>query len=728
MSFNLPSRCAITLAGLFFLALAAHADEFDLINLSLQELLSVKVTSASMTEQNVNEAPARVEVITAEDLRRRGYKDLSYIFEDITGIAVTRTFGDNYFNVFWRGVRHTVGNSMLLLLDGNKLNHLYTNESEIIAALPINAIERVEIVYGPASVLYGSDAVVGIVNIVTRQDAGLELTLETGSNQKRTADLYWQHTGKAFSWQLAARWNQGNTDFRRADQYLWTNPELIRDTRIWGEWANAYGQLKSAKRQRAIDLSLKRGNSEIRYLFAEISSGYGLEYTFDHVLPNSGPWLEPTTSVSWKHKFEQSERFWLLTELRYLNTSFDSRSQFVEGYLSQDATGNPIRLTDFSYWQSKNRSRTLKLRSYWQVKENVNWINGFEFEHRNLQKAYNINFGPALPPELVDLDNYPFPAIPDGDVVADNRKNISKHSFYSLLQYELPNFYNSSHTIHMGLRLEENSEYSVESNIRAGYVGNWPEFTMKLFYGEAFQDPPARLLYGAWQGSGADPDLKPRDADTLELNMDWMRQNWSVGLNLYDMQSNNLFNTIPGGAINSGLGESRGGDIRVIYRNERIELVDLLKFRAGFSWVRSKEQLLDDNNNLVWEPVGDVAEQMFHFGLDVDVNERWNIGLRGRWYAPRKTIKSNPVDEVDSLAVLDLSFDYHPPRKNWQLHFAIDNLTDALVFHPGVRSAGASLTPGFFNSDGVWIGSGDFYNSKIVQPGREYRLQFTWKK
>ncbi len=156
--------------GLFVIASLVAPTAFaevDVNTLTLEELLKVKVITASKREQSVDESPAFVEIITQSDLKRRGYKDLSYLLDDISGIQVIRAQSDNYVNTIWRGVRHTIGSSHLILVDGLKFNHLYTNEAEVLATIPLSNIKHVEIVYGPGSVAYGNDAVVGIINVIT---------------------------------------------------------------------------------------------------------------------------------------------------------------------------------------------------------------------------------------------------------------------------------------------------------------------------------------------------------------------------------------------------------------------------------------------------------------------------------------------------------------------------------------------------------------------------------
>ena len=248
-----------------------------LFNLTLEELLKVKVSTVSRKEESLDESPAFIEIITQDDLQRRGYKDLSHILEDIGGIQVTRIFGDNYFSTMWRGVRHTIGSSHLLLVDGIKFNHLYSNDAEILAALPMSNIKQIEIVHGPASVAYGPDAVVGIINIITNKYTGQSNGfIQYGENGTRIIDF--SYTVDWANWYLnvTGRYDEGQVDFSNAANYRWTNPSLLQNKAVWGEFSEIYGEARSSHYNKSLSFSLTDETSEFVVDYHEIATGYGL--------------------------------------------------------------------------------------------------------------------------------------------------------------------------------------------------------------------------------------------------------------------------------------------------------------------------------------------------------------------------------------------------------------------------------------------------------------------
>ncbi|MCW8878829.1 MAG: TonB-dependent receptor, partial [Kangiellaceae bacterium] len=306
--------------------------------------------------------------------------------------------------------------------------------------------------------------------------------------------------------------------------------------------------------------------------------------------------------------------------------------------------------------------------------------------------------------------------------------DTSQKSFFALFEYHIPNSSpNTNHKIHFGVRGDNHSEYESETSIRAGYVGTWPKTALKLFYGEAFQEPSARLLYGGWQGSGSDPNLNPRNAETYDFNINYQLEKILLSLNLFRMNSDNLFNTTDDGAVNAGLGKSYGGDLRFRFQSELSSMKSLTLW-LNYSWLSAEEQSFNQNQQLVWKDSGDLADYTVHFGAYLTFSDQWQLNMRGRHYGDRKTIESNPLNEVESFTTFDLNLSYQPQADDYRISMEVTNLLDEDYFHPGVRSASASSTnSGMVNANGVWIGSESFYNAQIPQPGREIRMSFYWR-
>ncbi|MBX2975549.1 MAG: TonB-dependent receptor [Ignavibacteriaceae bacterium] len=131
--------------------------------------LSKQVQSVSKKLENVTEAPATVIVISEDEIIRRGYNDLEALLSDLPGFDISRTFGPTYSNIYQRGYRSNNTDRTIFLIDGVEENDLWSNIIYLSRQYPLTNIKRVEVVYGPASTMYGANAFVGVINVVTKE-------------------------------------------------------------------------------------------------------------------------------------------------------------------------------------------------------------------------------------------------------------------------------------------------------------------------------------------------------------------------------------------------------------------------------------------------------------------------------------------------------------------------------------------------------------------------------
>jgi outer membrane receptor for ferrienterochelin and colicins len=132
-----------------------------------RELAREGVSSVSKMTESVPEAPATVIVVTGEQIRQRGYQDLEAVLHDLPGFDISRINGQSYSNVYQRGYRSNATNRTLFLVDGVEQNDLHSNIAYISRQYPLSDIDRIEVVYGPASTMYGANAFLGVINVLT---------------------------------------------------------------------------------------------------------------------------------------------------------------------------------------------------------------------------------------------------------------------------------------------------------------------------------------------------------------------------------------------------------------------------------------------------------------------------------------------------------------------------------------------------------------------------------
>lgn len=158
---------AITLLSLATAARAQKA-EHELAGLSLDELINIEVTSASKKEEKLFKTATAIYVITRDDIRRSGLTTVPEVLRMAPGLEVAR-INANIWAIGARGFNGRFGNKLLVLIDGRSVYSatfagIYWNVQDV----PLDDIERIEVIRGPGTTLWGSNSVNGVINIITK--------------------------------------------------------------------------------------------------------------------------------------------------------------------------------------------------------------------------------------------------------------------------------------------------------------------------------------------------------------------------------------------------------------------------------------------------------------------------------------------------------------------------------------------------------------------------------
>lgn len=143
-------------------------DQYEYLrSLTLEELLQVEITTASRQKEKINDIPASVVVVTRADIETYGYQSLAEILQNIPGLYYTDDYGTENFGVrgFW-----TVDSQRNLIIMVNGVpqrEHFVSSNFLELINIPVEAIDRIEVVRGPMSVMYGTGAFFGAINIKT---------------------------------------------------------------------------------------------------------------------------------------------------------------------------------------------------------------------------------------------------------------------------------------------------------------------------------------------------------------------------------------------------------------------------------------------------------------------------------------------------------------------------------------------------------------------------------
>lgn len=192
----------------------------DYTELSLEDLMNVKVTSVSKKEQNLFDAAAAIHVISSEEIRRSGATNLPELLRLVPGVDVARINGYLYA-VSIRGFNDQFANKLLVLLDGrsiysNVTSGVFWHQQDVV----LEDIDRIEVIRGPGGTLWGANAVNGVINIVRKKSQatqGILVSAGGGSKDRGFATLrYGGKIGETTSYRVFGQ-------FRDRDQNLGQN-------------------------------------------------------------------------------------------------------------------------------------------------------------------------------------------------------------------------------------------------------------------------------------------------------------------------------------------------------------------------------------------------------------------------------------------------------------------------------------------------------------------------
>jgi len=146
-------------------------EKVDVYQLSLEDLLQVKVISASRKEEKKHLAPGIMSIVTARDIERFGARHLRDIIDRLVGIQVLGSHQDFHSKTSLRAVNSSHHeDTVLILFNGRPVRQATDGglNSDLYIGFPVKSIQRIEVIRGPGSVIYGTNATSGVINIITR--------------------------------------------------------------------------------------------------------------------------------------------------------------------------------------------------------------------------------------------------------------------------------------------------------------------------------------------------------------------------------------------------------------------------------------------------------------------------------------------------------------------------------------------------------------------------------
>ncbi|TVM00604.1 MAG: TonB-dependent receptor [Candidatus Brocadia sp. WS118] len=449
-----------------------------------QEIPSVY--SASKYEQKVTEAPSSVSIITADEIKKYGYRNFSEILRSVRGFHITYDRNYHYVGVRGFGLSGDYNTRILLLIDGHRVNDAIYDQAPIGTDFPvdIDLIDRIEIIRGPGSSLYGTNAYFGVVNVITRKGRafrGTEASAEAGTFETyKTRMSYGEKFHNGLEMVISGSYYDSEGDdrlfFKEFDQP--SNNNGIAEDRDGDQFKNVFAE----------------------FLYRDFT----LQLNY-HDREKDVP-TAPFETLFNERFFAADERGWV--DLKY-ERMFGDQFNFLSRVSYNFYNYNDDYFTNPS---------TGKLKTSDDV--DSQWFQGEMQLTKTFLEKHKCTFGIDSRYNM-QQDQRTFNHIQEGAVsglrreILDDKRNSEYFAGYVQDEFTITDFL----TLQAGVRVDYFETFGETINPRAALIYTPFEKTaFKLVYGRSFREPNAyELYYSDGTSQKASPDLDPETIDTYEI-------------------------------------------------------------------------------------------------------------------------------------------------------------------------------------------------------------------
>lgn len=684
-------RVSSTLMMLFVLgsSMNAFAQNNDVLDENF--VLDEMVVSATRSEKKLLDTAASVSVITDKDLDKMHINNLDEAFVKIPGVYVGRLsgIGSTTSQTVMRGVN--AANSVVVLVDGVQVNDSY-NGSVTWSAIPVDMVKRVEVLRGPASVLYGGNALAGVINIITKDvdKTSVNLKLSYGSNNTQNHSLY--VAGKASDkLDFNVNYEKKKTDGYITDPVLSSKAVFGAETTTTNTGAKRWIIGNKGKRQwdentvgvgfkyhfdESKSLALDFTKNEYEYSYSAPTSYFG-----DDIIKKAGTYFStPGEKASNKYNmtYNDSENGWKAV------VGYSDQYKQHDTSISK-ATDSSKPNTRFSFDLQKNQT----------ISANNNAVFGLNYRKDEMD---------ATVYKLADKFNS------DSKIAVDSMASGTNKSFSAYVMDE--HKFSERWTATAGLRYDKWStdgrillpNKTEAINYDESAYDNWspslsvmykPEADSSVYlsWGKAFEAPSLYRMYSSSYSSNvyniANPNLKPQKDETFELGYKKDLNNKSaIGVSVYDTKYKGLLYKNSLGVVdgmnatcyqNAGEAEAKGFELELNH-NFDDKWSAFLNYTYQNPVIKKALKATEKDKYVTAIP-----KEVFRAGVTYS-DDKWSGMLTGEYISKRfsKTDNSDTVNGVygsyDPYFIMNMDISYSF-NKNYTLTASVNNILDRDFFN-----------------------------------------------
>ncbi|MEN8119947.1 MAG: TonB-dependent receptor [Bacteroidota bacterium] len=478
----------------------------SLATLPLKDILELNVKGVSKYEEASEKSPASVIIITESQIKENAYQDLSDVLKNVLAIDIVdnaRGFGEFYI---LRGIE---GNDRFLVtIDGQKINPVSGTFLSIGNSISVKFAERIEIIFGPSSVMYGADAFSGIINIVSK-DVENKYTISANTDYGSMNTI---------NGEIAAQFKiNKNLSFSGYARYFQSDgSDLVGRDSVY-DIINQYKYPQRNKFEQPINdhtvlLKTKYKDFTLSYFRQHFNEGNALGMTLNSYIYNRENKWDLDNNLVWLNYHNQIGEFRNLSfNIALVNQSINPETQFYKWYrgeiLEQDFSQYMTGLDNALRGDLTFNTRLLK-------QKNLKLIAGIEYE-----------FIKSIPPYANDQ------VFARPDKFEGETAEIIKNEL-CIIEKRVAGFAQISYSpvkkmdVVFGGRYDYSIRYKETFNPRMSFVYTpYKNTVLKLMYGTAFQAPSLFYQYEQW-GAATAVMLSAHEINATEPG--WKLQNQKV--------------------------------------------------------------------------------------------------------------------------------------------------------------------------------------------------------
>ena len=634
--------------------------------------------------QPIAKAPAVASVITADQIKAMGIRDIDQALETVPGLHVARDFvGYNPLYTF-RGISADFNPQVLMLINGIAITNLFQGDRNLIwGGMSIEAILRIEVIRGPGSALYGADAFAGVINIVTKGPDEIgsgSAGVNVGSFD--TVDVWLSKAGTHGGLSYGAVLESHKTD--GAGPIITSDAQSFLDSRAGTQASNVPTGVDLEREN--IDLRVElgyqkwrlRGGLQIRDNFGDgagaaqtlsrdnkfESKRYNVDITYREKVLNN---LAVDFQISHLDTSQEVEGDFVVFPAGSTGPFFDSFDTPIFGVFPDGVIGTPEIF--------ENHTRVGFIAQHDGLeKHDISFGSGYyygEIDKITEEKNFGINpitlslISPGDP--IVDVSDTPFVFLTE-----DKRENI-----YAYIQ-DVWQFSNDWE-LTAGLRYDHYSDFGSTTNPRLALVWSTAyELTTKFLYGEAFRAPSFAqtrainnpLILG-------NIDLKPEQIKSYELAFDYRpTYDLTINMNFFYYDWTDIIQFVPDSSGTTRTAQNVGEQTGKGFEFEaKWSVSKQFKLSGNFAWQYSHDELAD-------APAPNSPEKQLYLRGDWEIDNRWHLNMQVNCVMDRnRSFDDKRVVPVDDYVLVDLNI-RNQLSDDLEVAFIVNNLLDEDAFEP----------------------------------------------